>query len=111
MTFGITGNRFWSPRPIGGRSRRRTRRLGRSNVDLNLVTLHAQGVRVERVSDEVRHALAAGAVETPLVVQAGDGLPVEGGVVQRHIRMRTTPAIGLSSPPVGQTKSTLLRPA
>ena len=61
----------------------------------NLVSLHAQGVWVERVADEVRHALAAGAVETPLVVQAGDGLPVEGGIVQRHIRVRTAPAIGL----------------
>ena len=62
------------------RSRGRTRRLDRPDVDLNLVTLHAQVVRVESVADEVGHALATGAVEAPLVMRAGDDLPVEGSV-------------------------------
>ncbi len=52
-------------------------------------------IRVERVADDMSHALAAGAVEAPLVMRAGDGLPVEGGLAQRHIRMRTAPAISL----------------
>src|SRR5262249_11504736 len=75
--------------------RRRTCRLDRSDVDLNLVTLHAQRVREQRIAHEMCDTLAAGAVEPPLVVHAGEGLPVEGGVVQRHVRMRTAPAIGL----------------
>jgi hypothetical protein len=71
------------------------RRLDRSDVDLNFVPLHAQGVGVERVADEVCHALAADAVETPLVVRAGDGLLFEDSVIQRHIPMRTASAISL----------------
>ena len=66
--------------PADSGSRRRTRRLDRPDVDLNLVTLHAQVVRVESVADEVGHALATGAVEAPLVMRAGDDLPVEGNV-------------------------------
>jgi hypothetical protein len=50
---------------------------------------------VEHVADEVCHALAADAVETPLVMRAGDGLLFEDSVIQRHIPMRTAPAISL----------------
>jgi hypothetical protein len=62
---------------------------------MDLFALDAHGVRMKRIADGMCHTLPAGAVESPLMIGAEDDLSVEGGLVQRHIRMRTASAIGL----------------
>ena len=49
---------------------------------------------MENFWGRVRHTLAAGAVETPMVVRTCDDFSVELRIVKRHIRIRTAPAIG-----------------
>ena len=48
---------------------------------------------MENFCGDVCHALAAGAVETPMVVRTSDDCPVEPRIAKRHIGVRTAPAI------------------
>ena len=59
---------------------------GWSNIDENFVAFDAHRVGMESLWGRVCHTLAAGAVETPMVVRTIDDCSVELRIVKRHAR-------------------------